>query len=598
MRHCYPFLIVFLLIGQILQAQTENVGIGTDNPTGKLTIADTSKTALTIRTTDNAFPAGIAFQNSGLAYTWSIYRNDIGSNQADLIFANGQNSDVEALTPLLTLKRSNEVDIHGNARISTLGGGAGLRPVFADSTGRLVFNKKTESETSTVNAGFQDDGCEESIGLTDIITIAGKPHTSGSNVSVTVNLSHSFLTDVELFLVSPQGDTLKLLSDQGPEGGNSDLVNTTFSDQGVLLSNGNAPFTGLFQPDGSLDVECGISPTISSFSEMGEGNLIDPNGDWKLLVFDDLVAPSGVLNNWTINISLPDQGEDQFVPVWNNGALAKTSSIFDNGNVGIGTTSPPGKLSVLESKRNALTIKTPDNSLPAGIAFQNSGSNYTWSVYREDAGSNTAHLVFSGGQNADPDLLNPSLVLGANGNVGVGTAIGGGLIVPAADLHVFKTSGMEPVLKLESPSVGAWNIDVTGAFPIPNLEFSNGFAPPAVLNGITGAWNAPSDLRLKKDISSLSGILEDVQKLEAKKYHFNTQEEVGPFSIGFIAQEVKEIFPEAVQYHAERDIYTMNYDVFGVLAIQAIKEQQSIIDNQEARIQKLEKQVEALLKGK
>ncbi len=62
--------------------------------------------------------------------------------------------------------------------------------------------------------------------------------------------------------------------------------------------------------------------------------------------------------------------------------------------------------------------------------------------------------------------------------------------------------------------------------------------------------------------------------------------------IGFIAQEVEALFPELVK---ENDGYLgLTYSGFGVLAIQAIKEQQAVIDSQEERINALEARLSAL----
>jgi len=66
-----------------------DVGIGIASPTSKLTIFDGNKNAVTIRVDDNLNSNGIAFQNSGGAYTWNIFREDAGANNAHLIFKGG-----------------------------------------------------------------------------------------------------------------------------------------------------------------------------------------------------------------------------------------------------------------------------------------------------------------------------------------------------------------------------------------------------------------------------------------------------------------------------------------------------------------------------
>jgi len=48
--------------------------------------------------------------------------------------------------------------------------------------------------------------------------------------------------------------------------------------------------------------------------------------------------------------------------------------------------------------------------------------------------------------------------------------------------------------------------------------------------------------------------------------------------IGFIAQDVKEIIPEAVEYDDEADLYSMSYTALIPVLVEAIKEQQQQID--------------------
>ena len=93
---------------------------------------------------------------------------------------------------------------------------------------------------------------------------------------------------------------------------------------------------------------------------------------------------------------------------------------YDSGNVGIGINTPSSKLTIMNDQPTALTIKTPNNALPVGLAFQNGGSAYSWSIFREDAGNSNAHLVFRGGD-ADNliDNLPERLRLASNGFIGI-----------------------------------------------------------------------------------------------------------------------------------------------------------------------------------
>jgi hypothetical protein len=64
--------------------------------------------------------------------------------------------------------------------------------------------------------------------------------------------------------------------------------------------------------------------------------------------------------------------------------------------------------------------------------------------------------------------------------------------------------------------------------------------------------------------------------------------------IGVIAQEIEEVVPELVVTDNE-GFKSVKYENITPLLIEAMKEQQSIIDSQQQRIEKLEKMVEELM---
>jgi hypothetical protein len=103
---------------------------------------------------------------------------------------------------------------------------------------------------------------------------------------------------------------------------------------------------------------------------------------------------------------------------------------------------------------------------------------------------------------------------------------------------------------------------------------------------------------LKKDIVKMQTVLDDVMKLQPKKYHFNESVSAQKLSYGFIAQEVNEIFPEFVGSYKDRktgeERLTLNYDNFGVIAIKAIQEQQQQIEKQQSQIEELKELVQKL----
>jgi len=61
-----------------------------------------------------------------------------------------------------------------------------------------------------------------------------------------------------------------------------------------------------------------------------------------------------------------------------------------------------------------------------------------------------------------------------------------------------------------------------------------------------------------------------------------------PVSLGFIAQDVQKVVPEAVTYDPENDVYSMNYSAIIPLLVEGMKEQQKMIEAQQKEIKKLQ----------
>jgi hypothetical protein len=110
-----------------------------------------------------------------------------------------------------------------------------------------------------------------------------------------------------------------------------------------------------------------------------------------------------------------------------------------------------------------------------------------------------------------------------------------------------------------------------------------------------------SDKRLKENFRSIDNALEKILNISGKKYDYildnsdslgdekskNERIKLKKDKLGFIAQEVKEILPEAVVYDEEIDRYFLDYNAIIPVIVEAIKEQ-------EARIDALEKEIDSL----
>lgn len=132
-----------------------------------------------------------------------------------------------------------------------------------------------------------------------------------------------------------------------------------------------------------------------------------------------------------------------------------------------------------------------------------------------------------------------------------------------------------------------------------NLVFYYNNTNMGYIDNVTGVYTATSDLRLKKNIVDIDGSLSKLLELKPKLYHFKTQDSKDARNPGFIAQEVKEIFPDLVKVVQDDtkgsgipDLHTLSYTEFVPYIIKGMQEQQEIIENQNKEIEALKRQLE------
>ena len=167
-----------------------------------------------------------------------------------------------------------------------------------------------------------------------------------------------------------------------------------------------------------------------------------------------------------------------------------------------------------------------------------------------------------------------------NSRLGVGSAS------PETSLHLRHDNGVATQgFSIENLNTGnPWSFYVSSSDEL-WLVFGGG--EKGEFNPASGSYTAVSDKRLKKDIKPLRNVLPDVLDMTALSYLFNPQPDTAQRSVGFLAQDVKTVFPEIVKYSSENDLHTMDYSALGVLAIKAIQEQQAIIDELRREIDEL-----------
>jgi hypothetical protein len=165
---------------------------------------------------------------------------------------------------------------------------------------------------------------------------------------------------------------------------------------------------------------------------------------------------------------------------------------------------------------------------------------------------------------------------------------------PTARLHVHQRSQTVGTGLRFSDNTANQDWDVTHGFA---LRFHYGGSLRGFINATTGAYTQSSDKTLKTNVASIIPVLSRVKDLQVKTYSYKS-DETNEMTLGLLAQEAKELFPELVSYSEVDKLYGVNYAGFSMVAVKAIQEQQEIIEQQEAKIDNLEARLarlEALL---
>jgi hypothetical protein len=115
------------------------------------------------------------------------------------------------------------------------------------------------------------------------------------------------------------------------------------------------------------------------------------------------------------------------------------------------------------------------------------------------------------------------------------------------------------------------------------------------------SFNATSDARLKTNVRQLEGALDKLERIRGVAFEWAEAESPsaladvpGKPSIGVVAQEVEEVFPEVVSIYApdpdsEEEYKAVDYDGLTSVLIEAVKELKAEIEALRSRIEALER---------
>jgi hypothetical protein len=264
-----------------------------------------------------------------------------------------------------------------------------------------------------------------------------------------------------------------------------------------------------------------------------------------------------------------------------------------SGNLGIGTSSPTRKLDVSSSTQRGQIAMSGSNVISIRWASTDpSPGDRNWEIVNNI--DTQGGLSFRTGATQTADPTTTRMLIDENGNLLLGdtTTIGTGgkfQVKSSTDTALFKCTSATTFAAIVS------NVENTAA-RLMAFQYGSGGSPTNVgtitTNGTGVTYGTSSDYRLKENIAPMIGALDKVAQLKPVTYKWKAN---GSDGQGFIAHELKEVVPDAVQ--GEKDavdedgnpVYQgidTSYLVATLTA--AIQEQQALITTLTARITALE----------
>ena len=302
--------------------------------------------------------------------------------------------------------------------------------------------------------------------------------------------------------------------------------------------------------DGSNLTGVGGETLISGITVQEESSNVGTAGSITILDFQgaNVTATASGSNKAVITVDVADS-------LW----VSNDTGIHTTSNVGIGTTTNRSAL---------LTLSAPPDSNNDLIVMSAAGAASTERITIGSTTSDNGAISFEGSEGTLLSITNNL----SSGSIFSVNDISG---IPSIDVDADGTILFSP---LASSSVG--NVGVGTTNPSTRLHVEGNVKVTGVVTATD--FDSTSDIRLKTNIQPIGDPLAKVIQIEGVS--FNWKENNIP-ALGVIADQVQEIIPELVRGD---DPKTVNYNGLIGLLIEAVKEQQTQIDNLNERLSKLE----------
>lgn len=239
-------------------------------------------------------------------------------------------------------------------------------------------------------------------------------------------------------------------------------------------------------------------------------------------------------------------------------------------------------------RRNALTLfKNGNMALGA-----HSAGNHRLKVVSSAPGSGGATAYFENEHTS-------GIALSASSNSDDGTM----LVTQHGDGYIMRLDRFDPnwgvSMIVKGNRVGintddpTRTLDVAGELRVRHTHLVYGQSFPLYINPDGTLTKVPDGKSQKTNIKPIENSLQKVLQLRGVSFNWIESPDLGEF-IGMIAEEVEEVLPKLVNTHEKDGLKAINHNQLNALLVEAIKEQQAIIEAQNQLTAEMLKELESL----